>query len=159
IPLNKRDTGFDIKKVVGGILVQTRHTPTLDEHDFRVVSNRDPTQKEINSMLFAFKVCCHTKSNSIILALDDVTTGIGAGQMSRVDAVKLAAMKSKGKSSGSVMASDAFFPFRDGIDEAAKAGVTAVIQPGGSIRDREVIDAVNEHAMAMVFTGVRCFKH
>jgi phosphoribosylaminoimidazolecarboxamide formyltransferase/IMP cyclohydrolase len=110
-------------------------------------------------MLFAFKVCCHTKSNSIIFAKDDVTTGIGAGQMSRVDSVKIAAMKSDGKSKGSAMASDAFFPFRDGIDEAAKAGITAVIQPGGSIRDAEVIDAVNEHGMAMVFSGVRCFKH
>lgn len=158
-PLNKKDTGFDLKKVVGGLLVQTRYTPILTEKDLMVSSKREPTAKEINAMLFAFKVCYHTKSNSIILAKDGVTTGIGAGQMSRVDAVKLAAMKSKGKSRGSVMVSDAFFPFRDGIDEAAKAGITAVIQPGGSIRDKEVIDAVNEHGMAMVFTGTRCFKH
>jgi phosphoribosylaminoimidazolecarboxamide formyltransferase/IMP cyclohydrolase len=157
--LSDRDTGFDMKKVVGGLLVQTRLTPKVGEADLQVKSRREPTSREINSMLFAFKVCCHTKSNSIILADEDRTTGIGAGQMSRVDAVKLAAMKSNGKSTGSVMASDAFFPFRDGIDEAAKAGITAVIQPGGSIRDQEVIDAVNEHRMAMVFTGVRCFKH
>ena len=158
-PLTKKDTGFDLKKVVGGLLVQTRHTPSLTESDLKVVSKREPSSHEIKSMLFAFKVCCHTKSNSIIFAKDDVTTGIGAGQMSRVDSVKIAAMKSDGKSKGSAMASDAFFPFRDGIDEAAKAGITAVIQPGGSIRDAEVIDAVNEHGMAMVFSGVRCFKH
>jgi len=158
-PLSRKDTGFDLKKVVGGLLVQTRHTPQLTEKDLKAVSKREPTTKEVDSMLFAFKVCCHTKSNSIIFSKEDVTTGIGAGQMSRVDAVKLAAMKSHGKSKGSVMASDAFFPFRDGIDEAAKAGITAVIQPGGSIRDQEVIDAVNEHNMAMVFSGTRCFKH
>jgi phosphoribosylaminoimidazolecarboxamide formyltransferase/IMP cyclohydrolase len=158
-PLSRKDTDLDLKKVVGGLLAQTRHTPQLTEKDLKTVSKREPTAKEINSMLFAFKVCCHTKSNSIIFAKEDVTTGIGAGQMSRVDAVKLAAMKSHGKSKGSVMASDAFFPFRDGIDEAAKAGVTAVIQPGGSIRDQEVIDAVNEHNMAMVFSGTRCFRH
>ena len=158
-PLNQRDTGLDIKKVVGGLLAQTRHTPRLTERDLKVASKREPTGAEIKSMLFAFKVCCHTKSNSIIFSREDYTTGVGAGQMSRVDAVKIAAMKSAGKSAGSVMASDAFFPFRDGIDEAAKAGVTAVIQPGGSIRDQEVIDSVNEHGMAMVFTGTRCFKH
>jgi phosphoribosylaminoimidazolecarboxamide formyltransferase/IMP cyclohydrolase len=157
--LERKDTGFDLKKVVGGLLVQTRHIPKLSEKDMKVISKRKPTNEEIKAMLFAFKVCCHTKSNSIIFAKENVTTGIGAGQMSRVDSVKIAAMKSNGKSLGSVMASDAFFPFRDGIDEAAKAGVTAVVQPGGSIRDQEVIDAVNEHGMAMVFTGVRCFKH
>jgi len=158
-PLSRKDTGFDLKKVVGGLLVQTRHTPILTEKELKTVSRREPSAEEVRSMLFAFKVCCHTKSNSIILAKEDVTTGIGAGQMSRVDSVKIAVMKSHGKSKGSVMASDAFFPFRDGIDEAAKAGVTAVIQPGGSIRDQEVIDAVNEHGMAMVFSGTRCFKH
>ena len=157
--LSKKDTGLDIKKVVGGCLVQTRHTPKLTERDLKVISKRKPSKKEINAMLFAFKVCFHTKSNSIIFAKEDITTGIGAGQMSRVDAVKFAAMKSNGNSTASVMASDAFFPFRDGIDEAARAGITAVIQPGGSIRDQEVIGAVDEHKMAMVFTGTRCFKH
>jgi phosphoribosylaminoimidazolecarboxamide formyltransferase/IMP cyclohydrolase len=158
-PLSKKDTGFDLKKVVGGLLIQTRYTPVLSEKDLKVVTKREPTRKEVLAMLFAFKVCCHTKSNSIILSREDVTTGIGAGQMSRVDAVKIAVMKSNGKSKGSALASDAFFPFRDGIDEAAKGGVSAVIQPGGSIRDQEVIDAANEHGMAMVFSGVRCFKH
>jgi len=158
-PLSNLDTGFDLKKVVGGLLVQSRKTPVLTVKELKAVSKRAPTEHEIRSMLFAFMVCCHTKSNSIIFAKEDVTTGIGAGQMSRVDSVKLAVMKSNGKAKGSSMASDAFFPFRDGIDEAAKAGVTAVIQPGGSVRDQEVIDAVNEHGMAMVFTGVRCFKH
>ena len=110
-------------------------------------------------MLFAWKVNKHVKSNSIVLAKNNVTVGIGAGQMSRVDAVKLAVMKSEGKSEGSVMSSDAFFPFRDGIDEAAKAGITAIIQPGGSIRDKEVIDAANQYKIAMVFTGIRLFRH
>jgi len=110
-------------------------------------------------LIFAWKVNKHVKSNSIVLAKGEMTTGIGAGQMSRVDAVKLAVMKSEGKSQRSVMSSDAFFPFRDGVDEAAKMGVTAIIQPGGSIRDEEIIQAANEHNIAMVFTGIRLFRH
>ena len=155
----KTDLGYDMKKMVGGMLIQTRNFPELKKEDLKVVSNRIPSEEEIDSMLFAFKVNKHVKSNSIVFAKDNVTAGIGAGQMSRVDAAKIAAIKSKGKSKGAVMSSDAFFPFRDGVDEAAKAGITAIIQPGGSIRDQEVIDAVNEHGMAMVFTNIRLFKH
>jgi len=155
----KTDLGYDMKKMVGGMLVQTRNFPELKKEDLKVVSNRIPSEEEIDSMLFAFKVNKHVKSNSIVFAKDNVTVGIGAGQMSRVDAAKIAAIKSKGKSKGAVMSSDAFFPFRDGVDEVAKAGITAIIQPGGSIRDQEVIDAVNEHQMAMVFTNIRLFKH
>lgn len=150
---------LDCRRVVGGMLIQTTDLYELHEKDLKVVSDRKPNEDEIKAMLFAWKVCKHTKSNSIILANPDRTVGVGAGQMSRVDAVKIAAMKAGDLAKGSVMASDAFFPFRDGIDEAAKAGVTAVVQPGGSIRDQEVLDAVNEHGMAMVYTGVRCFLH
>ena len=157
--IEKTEQGYDMKKMVGGMLVQTRNFPELAKKDLKIVSNRIPSEEEIDSMLFAFKVNKHVKSNSIVFAKDNVTVGIGAGQMSRVDAVKIAAIKSKGASKGAVMSSDAFFPFRDGIDEAAKAGVIAVIQPGGSIRDKEVIDAVNEQGMAMVFTNIRLFKH
>ena len=110
-------------------------------------------------MMFAFNVTYHTKSNAIIFAKGNVTVGIGAGQMSRVDSVKIAAQKADSRAKGAVMSSDAFFPFRDGIDEAAKAGITAIIHPGGSIRDDEVIKAANEHNMAMVFTGIRLFWH
>jgi phosphoribosylaminoimidazolecarboxamide formyltransferase/IMP cyclohydrolase len=110
-------------------------------------------------MIFAWKVNKHVKSNSIVFAKDKATVGIGAGQMSRVDAVKIATKKAGGRAKGAVMSSDAFFPFRDGIDEAAKAGITAVIQPGGSIRDKEVIEAVNEHNIAMVFSDIRLFYH
>ncbi len=149
----------EIRSVVGGLLVQNRNTRRVTEPDLTVVSERQPTKKEMEDMLFAFVVTKHTKSNSIIFAKDRVTVGIGAGQMSRVDAVKIAGEKSLGRSEGAVMASDAFFPFRDGIDEAHKVGITAVIQPGGSIRDQEVLDAVDEFGMAMVYTGIRAFKH
>lgn len=150
---------YEVRSVVGGLLVQSRNTRRVTKDDLKIVSDREPTEKEIKDMLFAFAVTKHTKSNSIIFAKDGVTVGIGAGQMSRVDAVKIAGEKSMGRSEGAVMASDAFFPFRDGIDEAHKVGITAVIQPGGSIRDQEVLDAVNEYGMAMVYTGIRAFKH
>ena len=149
----------DMRRVVGGLLVQTRQTPEIKEKDLKVVTKRKPTKEEIKALIFAWKVNKHVKSNSIVLAKDNVTVGIGAGQISRVDAVKLAVMKSEGKCEGSVMSSDAFFPFRDGIDEATKAGVTAIIQPGGSIRDAEVIEAADEYNIAMVFTGIRLFRH
>ena len=153
------EKGYYTKKVVGGLLVQSRDSPILAKKTFKVVSKRKPTPEELKQMKFAFNVTRHVKSNSIVFAKDNVTVGIGAGQMSRVDAVKIAARKAGKESKGAVMSSDAFFPFRDGIDEAAKAGITAVIQPGGSIRDKEVIDAANEHKMAMVFTGIRLFWH
>ena len=161
-PPKKSESGqndFELKKVAGGILLQEGSCPKISEESMKVVSKRKPTKDEINAMRFAWKVNKHVKSNSIVLAKGDVTVGIGAGQMSRVDAVKLAVMKSGGKGNGSVMSSDAFFPFRDGVDEAAKAGVSAIIQPGGSIRDKEVIEAADEYGMAMVFTGIRLFRH
>jgi phosphoribosylaminoimidazolecarboxamide formyltransferase/IMP cyclohydrolase len=123
------------------------------------VSARTPSDEEVRALLFAWTVCKHTKSNAIVYARAGQTVGVGAGQMSRVDSVKIGAMRAQLPVRGSVLASDAFFPFRDGIDEAAKHGITAVIQPGGSVRDEEVIAAANEHELAMVFTGVRHFKH
>lgn len=143
----------------GGILVQTRERIDLQSEALKCVTRAKPTKEQVETMLFAYKVLGHVKSNAIVLAKDERTVGIGSGQMSRVDAVIVAGMKAGEEARGSVLASDAFIPFRDGIDEAAKAGVEAIIQPGGSIRDREVIDAVNEHGIAMVFTGVRVFKH
>ncbi len=148
-----------MKKIKGGLLVQTADTKMIDAGMLRVVTKRAPTDEETKSMLFAWKVCKHVWSNSIILAKGEQVVGIGAGQMSRVDSSHIAGYKAGEKAKGSVMASDAFFPFRDGIDEAAKVGVTAVIQPGGSIRDAEVIQAADEHDMAMVFSGVRIFRH
>ncbi len=157
--LNKSSHGWDLKKVVGGLLVQERDFKPLIMDELKVASEREPTKEEFKDLEFAWKVVRHVKSNAIVFSKNKVTVGIGAGQMSRVDAVKIAAQKSNGRCEGAVMASDAFFPFRDAIDEAAKAGITAVIQPGGSIRDDEVVKAVNEYKMAMVFTGQRAFKH
>jgi len=123
------------------------------------VSDRQPTDEEKRALRFAWIIAKHVKSNAIVYARDGQFVGVGAGQMSRVDSVKLAAMKAKLPVAGCAMASDAFFPFRDGVDEAARAGITAVIQPGGSVRDEEVIAAANEHNLAMVLTGMRHFKH
>jgi phosphoribosylaminoimidazolecarboxamide formyltransferase/IMP cyclohydrolase len=158
--LSKQDTQVqDIKKISGGFLVQDRNLHELNIEDLKVVSEKKPTQKEIEELLFAWKTVKHIKSNAIVLTKDKQIVGAGAGQMSRVDSVKIAVMKSKERSADSCLASDAFFPFRDGVDEAAKAGVKVIIQPGGSKRDQEVIDAVNEQGLVMVFTGTRCFKH
>lgn len=150
---------LESRQISGGMLVQTPDTHRLRKEDLKVVSKRQPTEDEVRSLLFAWTVCKHTKSNAIVYARDGQTVGVGAGQMSRVDSVKIGAMRAQLPLTGSVLASDAFFPFRDGIDEAAKHGITAVIQPGGSVRDDEVIAAANEHDLAMVFTGVRHFKH
>ena len=155
----KPTEGLEYKQISGGMLVQTRDTHRLKREDLKVVTKRAPSEKEIDDLLFAWTVCKHTKSNAIVYARDRQTVGVGAGQMSRVDSVKLGAMRAQLAIEGSVLASDAFFPFRDGVDEAAKHGITAVIQPGGSVRDEEVIAAANEHGLAMVFTGVRHFKH
>jgi phosphoribosylaminoimidazolecarboxamide formyltransferase/IMP cyclohydrolase len=141
------------------MLVQTRDTHRLKREELKIAGKRVPTENEIDDLLFAWAVCKHTKSNAIVFAHDRQTVGVGAGQMSRVDSVKIAAMRAQLPVKGAVMASDAFFPFRDGIDEAARHGIVAVIQPGGSVRDEEVIAAADEHEMAMVFTGVRHFKH
>jgi phosphoribosylaminoimidazolecarboxamide formyltransferase/IMP cyclohydrolase len=160
----KKKKDMDLKKIVGGLLLQDSDTELLKGKlgELKVVTERKPSEKEEKAMLFAWKVCKHVKSNSIIYALEDRTIGIGAGQMSRVDSAVIGAMKAKNanlETQGTALASDAFFPFRDAIDAAAKAGVTSIIQPGGSIRDQEVIDACNEHGIAMVFTEMRHFNH
>jgi phosphoribosylaminoimidazolecarboxamide formyltransferase/IMP cyclohydrolase len=160
LPIRRYEvTGWDMKKVVGGVLVQDRDTVLKDPTGEKVVTKRKPTADELKAMDFAWKVAKHVKSNAIVYALKDRTVGIGAGQMSRVDSAKLGVMKAQSPIKGTVMASDAFFPFRDSVDAAAEAGVTAIIQPGGSIRDEEVIQAADEHGLAMVFTGMRHFRH
>jgi phosphoribosylaminoimidazolecarboxamide formyltransferase/IMP cyclohydrolase len=151
--------GPEYKQISGGLLIQTRDQHQLKPQDLKVVTERQPTDEEIRALLFAWTVCKHTKSNAIVYARDGQTVGVGAGQMSRVDWGRLGAVRAHQTRGGSVLASDAFFPFRDGLDEAAHHGITAVIQPGGSVRDDEVIAAANEHGLAMVFTGVRHFKH
>ncbi len=151
--------GLEYKQISGGMLVQTRDTDKLKREDLKVVTKRKPTEDEFRDLMFAWTVCKHTKSNAIVYARAGQTVGVGAGQMSRVDSVKLGAMRAQLPTKGSVLASDAFFPFRDGLDEAAKHGITAVIQPGGSMRDAEVIAAADEHDLAMIFTGLRHFKH
>jgi phosphoribosylaminoimidazolecarboxamide formyltransferase/IMP cyclohydrolase len=150
---------YELRSVTGGLLVQGRDAQSWDPARLRVVSQRPPTREEWHSLFFAWRVCKHVKSNAIVLARQGQTVGIGAGQMSRVDAVKLAATKALLSTTGTVLASDAFFPFRDGVDEAAKIGVTAIAHPGGSIRDEEVRQAADDHGMAMVLTGMRHFKH
>jgi phosphoribosylaminoimidazolecarboxamide formyltransferase/IMP cyclohydrolase len=148
-----------MKKVVGGILIQGRDLSIVKAANCRVVTQRKPTADELAALDFAWKVCKHVKSNAIVFTSSDQTVGIGAGQMSRVDSSKIAVAKAQLPVKGTVLASDAFFPFRDGVDAAAEAGATAIIQPGGSVRDEEVIKAADEHGMAMVFTGMRHFRH
>ena len=155
-----QDTGkFDLKRIGGGLLVQSRDSLTYIEGQIKVVSERKPDDREMEDMKFAWIVAKHVKSNAIIYAKDQEIIGIGAGQMSRVDSARVAVEKARKPLQGGVMASDAFFPFRDSIDEAAKNGITAIISPGGSIRDEEVLQAASEHNIAMVFTGTRHFKH
>tara|TARA_R110002096_G_scaffold120812_6_gene261782 strand:- start:185 stop:1735 length:1551 start_codon:yes stop_codon:yes gene_type:complete len=154
--------GFDFKKVSGGLLVQGTDLGTIGENDLQVVTELAPTPEQIQDMLFAWTVVKYVKSNAIIFCKDNMTIGVGAGQMSRVYSTKIAAIKAADEGlevKGSVMASDAFFPFRDGIDAAAETGISAIIQPGGSMRDDEVIQAANEHGLAMVLTGMRHFRH
>ena len=148
-----------LKKISGGILLQETDFRPLHDIDLKVVTQRRPTMDETRALLFAWKVCKHVKSNAIVYARDGQTVGIGAGQMSRVDAAKLGAMKAHLPLKGTVAASDAFFPFPDGVEEIAKAGSTAIIQPGGSQRDAEVIAAADRLGLAMLFTGVRHFRH
>lgn len=157
---NSMQGGFDIKRVVGGMLVQDRDLGGEEDlKGFKVATKRQPTDEEIEDLKFAWKVCKHVKSNAIVFARDRKTVGIGAGQMSRIDSVRIASMKARVSTKGAVLASDAFFPFRDGIDEAAKSGISAIVQPGGSIRDNETIAAADEHDISMVFTGIRHFRH
>jgi phosphoribosylaminoimidazolecarboxamide formyltransferase/IMP cyclohydrolase len=150
---------WTLKNVSGGILLQDIDSRTLQDSDLKVVTQRAPTPEEIRALLFAWKVCKHVKSNAIVYARDGQTVGVGAGQMSRVDSAKIGAMKAQLPLKGTVAASDAFFPFPDGVEEIAKAGATAIIQPGGSQRDLEVIAAADRLGLAMVFTGVRHFRH
>ncbi|HLW55059.1 MAG TPA: bifunctional phosphoribosylaminoimidazolecarboxamide formyltransferase/IMP cyclohydrolase [Candidatus Angelobacter sp.] len=148
-----------MKHVSGGMLVQDADVRSLTEADLKVATQRKPTPEEMGSLLFAWKVCKHVKSNAIVYARDGQSVGVGAGQMSRVDSCKIGAMKAILPLQGTVAASDAFFPFPDGVEEIARAGATAIIQPGGSVRDPEVIDAANRLGLAMVMTGVRHFRH
>ena len=159
---SQRPNDFDYKRVNGGLLIQDRDNGMVCERDLKVVSKRIPTSSEMSDMLFAWKVAKMVKSNAIIYAKNNQTIGVGAGQMSRINSARIAGIKAEHAGLdvvGAVMASDAFFPFRDGIDNAGKAGISCIIQPGGSMRDDEVITAANEHGMAMVFTGMRHFRH
>ncbi|MDP3970677.1 MAG: bifunctional phosphoribosylaminoimidazolecarboxamide formyltransferase/IMP cyclohydrolase [bacterium] len=153
------DQLWDTKKVVGGILVQDMNKYQLQSDDIKVVTKTKPTDEQMRDLLFAWKVCKHVKSNAIVLADNNTTIGVGAGQMSRIDATKMALWKAGDQAGGSVLASDAYFPFRDTIDAVAPEGIKAIIQPGGSIRDSEVIDAADEHGIAMIFTEHRSFLH
>jgi phosphoribosylaminoimidazolecarboxamide formyltransferase/IMP cyclohydrolase len=153
---------FDYKRVGGGLLLQSADDARITQADIKVVTKRAPTEAEMRDLLFAWRVAKYVKSNAIVYCKDAMTVGVGAGQMSRVDSARIAAIKAENNGLtvvGSVVASDAFFPFRDGLDVLAKAGATAVIQPGGSVRDAEVIAAADEQNLAMVFTGFRHFRH
>jgi len=164
-----RAAGLTFRSLAGGFLVQSRDNGMVDGHDLKVVTKRAPTDQEFADLIFAFTVAKHVKSNTIVYAKDGATVGIGAGQMSRVDAARIAARKAQDAAEalglaqpltiGSVAASDAFFPFADGLQVVADAGATAVIQPGGSMRDEEVIAAADDAGLAMVFTGMRHFRH
>ena len=157
-----RPQDFDYKRVNGGLLIQDRDNGMVSQQDLQVVTDRIPSDAEMKDMLFAWKVAKMVKSNAIIYAKNNQTIGVGAGQMSRINSARIAGIKAEHAGlevAGAVMASDAFFPFRDGIDNAGEAGISCIIQPGGSMRDDEVIAAANEHGMAMVFTGMRHFRH
>jgi phosphoribosylaminoimidazolecarboxamide formyltransferase / IMP cyclohydrolase len=157
VPAGKQD--WVLKNISGGMLVQDSDSHQLAEADLKIVTKRPPTPEEKRALLFAWKVCKHVKSNAILYARDGQTVGVGAGQMSRVDACKVGAMKAQLPLKGTVAASDAFFPFPDGVEEIAKAGATAIIQPGGSVRDQDVIEAADRLGLAMIFTAVRHFRH
>ncbi|MEY3201800.1 MAG: bifunctional phosphoribosylaminoimidazolecarboxamide formyltransferase/IMP cyclohydrolase, partial [Pseudomonadota bacterium] len=162
VPLAPAAPSLDLKRVGGGLLVQTADIARIDEASLKVVTKRAPTAQEQRDLLFAWRVAKYVKSNAIVFCKDGQTVGVGAGQMSRVDSARIAAIKAENAGLtvvGSVVASDAFFPFRDGLDVLARAGATAVIQPGGSMRDAEVIAAADEQNIAMLFTGFRHFRH
>ena len=158
-PPKEKRLWWDLKRISGGVLVQEPDTLTIAESDLKVVTKRQPTREELRDLLFAWKIAKHVKSNAIVFARGGRTVGIGAGQMSRVDSVKIAVLKAQESLAGSAVGSDAFFPFPDGVEEAARAGAKAVIQPGGSVRDAEVIAAADRLGLAMVFTGARHFRH
>jgi len=157
-----RPASMDMRRVTGGLLVQDADQGMVTEKDLKVVTKRAPSRQELRDMLFAWKVVKFVKSNAIVYCKEGRTIGVGAGQMSRVYSARIASIKATDAGlevRGSVMASDAFFPFRDGLDQAAEVGITAVIQPGGSMRDKEIIEAADQHGIAMVFTGMRHFRH
>ncbi|MDI6616289.1 MAG: bifunctional phosphoribosylaminoimidazolecarboxamide formyltransferase/IMP cyclohydrolase, partial [Syntrophaceae bacterium] len=158
-PSAGQTAGLDFRRVAGGLLVQERDPGRDDIMQAKVVTKRPPTAEEYQALDFAWRVVKSVKSNAIVFTTRDQLVGVGAGQMSRVDSVQIATMKAILPTKGTVLASDAFFPFRDGVDMAAKAGATAIVQPGGSIRDEEAIQAADEHSMAMIFTGRRHFRH
>ena len=157
--IEKREQLLEVRNIVGGVIVQETDTSVLSRSELKTVTELEPSEEEINTMLFGWKVLKHIKSNGILIVKDNTTVGVGAGQVSRVDSVDIAIKKSGTEIKDSFLCSDAFFPFRDSIDKIAGSGIKAVLQPGGSIRDNEVISACNEHGIAMVFTGQRCFKH
>ena len=157
--IQSREQLLEIRNVVGGVIVQETDTSILSEDNLQVVTENKPSDSDIKTMLFGWKVLKHVKSNGILIVKDNTTVGVGAGQVSRVDSVDIAMKKSGESIKDSILCSDAFFPFRDSIDKIAGSGIKAVLQPGGSVRDDEVISACNEHGIAMVFTGQRCFKH
>jgi phosphoribosylaminoimidazolecarboxamide formyltransferase/IMP cyclohydrolase len=159
---SESDDALEYKQISAGMLVQEKDIYKITRNDLKIVSEKQPSEEEIKAMLLASRVCKHVKSNAIVIANQDQTIGVGSGQMNRVDSVRIAAMRAERFNlpvKGSVLASDAFFPFRDNVDEAAKLGASAIIQPGGSMRDEESIQAANEHRVSMVFTGFRHFKH
>jgi phosphoribosylaminoimidazolecarboxamide formyltransferase/IMP cyclohydrolase len=153
------DKELQMKRILGGVLIQQPDLGNLNDKELKVVTKREPTAAEIADLKFAWKICKHVKSNAIVFAKDRATVGVGAGQMSRVDSVKIAVMKAQNSLKGTAVASDAFFPFPDGVEEAAKAGATAIIQPGGSVKDSEVIATADRLGLAMVFTNMRHFLH
>jgi len=162
VPMGRDSQRYDFKRIGGGILVQTPDVRSVTVAELKVVTRRAPTADELDDLLFAWRVAKFVKSNAIVFAGGAMTLGVGAGQMSRVDSARIAAIKAENAGlslRASVVASDAFFPFRDGVDTVAQAGAKAIVQPGGSVRDDEVIAAADEHGLAMVFTGVRHFRH
>jgi phosphoribosylaminoimidazolecarboxamide formyltransferase/IMP cyclohydrolase len=162
IPLGIEFNAFDMKRVGGGLLVQSPDFKNVAQSELRVVSKRQPTPTELTDMMFAWRVAKFVKSNAIVYCANGMTLGIGAGQMSRVDSARMASIKAENAGlslTSSAVASDAFFPFRDGLDVVGAAGASCAIQPGGSMRDEEIIAAANEHGIAMVFTGTRHFRH
>ena len=157
--IKPREKLLEVRNVVGGIIVQETDTSVIQKQDLKTVTTAKPSDSEVETMLFGWKVLKHIKSNGILIVKNNTTVGVGAGQVSRVDSVDIAMKKSGENIQGSILCSDAFFPFRDSIDKISNSGIKAVLQPGGSVRDNEVIEACNEHGIAMVFTGQRCFKH
>ena len=155
----KRTNKVEIRNIDGGVLVQDVDTKILTLNDLKTVTLKKPSENDLKTALFTWKVLRHAKSNGILIAKNNTTIGLGAGQVSRVDAVHMALRKGGKDVKGGTLASDAFFPFRDSIDAIKDSGISTVLQPGGSIRDKEVIEACNEYGIAMIFTGTRCFKH